>query len=64
MEHAPYSPDLARDDFWLFLKIKSALKWREFEDTEDIQKKCDDDTESYSTTGVTKMFPTVATSLG
>jgi hypothetical protein len=29
----------------------------------DIQK-CDDGTESYSTTGVSEMFPTVAASLG
>jgi hypothetical protein len=24
MEHPPYSPDLALNDLWLFLKIKSA----------------------------------------
>jgi hypothetical protein len=38
------------------------LKGRRFEDTEDIQK-CDDGTESYSTTGVPKIFPTVAGSI-
>jgi transposase len=47
----PYSPDLAPNDVWLFPKIKSALKGRRFQDIEDI-KKCDNDTESYSTTGV------------
>jgi hypothetical protein len=52
------SPDLARNDFWLVLKIKSALKGRRCQDTED------DGTEDYSTTGVPKMFPTVAASLG
>jgi len=26
VEHPPYSPDLAPDDFWLFPKIESALK--------------------------------------
>jgi len=26
MEHLPYSPNLAPNDFWLFSKIKSALK--------------------------------------
>jgi histone-lysine N-methyltransferase SETMAR len=26
MEHPPFSPDLALNDFWLFSKIKSALK--------------------------------------
>jgi histone-lysine N-methyltransferase SETMAR len=26
IKHPPYSPDLAPNDFWLFPKIKSALK--------------------------------------
>jgi hypothetical protein len=26
MEHPPYSPDLTHGDFWLFPKIKPALK--------------------------------------
>jgi hypothetical protein len=26
MKHSPYSPDLYPNDFWLFPKIKSALK--------------------------------------
>jgi hypothetical protein len=38
MEHLPYSPNLAPDDFWLFQKIKSALKGQRVQDTEDIQK--------------------------
>jgi hypothetical protein len=63
VEHTPYAPDLAPNDFWLFTQIKSALKRRRFRDTEDIQKS-DDVTESYSTTEVPKMFPTMATSLG
>jgi hypothetical protein len=49
---------LALNDYWLFPKIKSALKGLRFQDTEDIWK--EDDTESYSTNGVLKMFPTVA----
>jgi hypothetical protein len=61
--HPPCSLDLAPNDFWLFPNINSALKRRRFQDIEDI-KKCDDGTESCSTTGVPKMFPTVATSLG
>jgi len=32
MEHPPYSPDLALHDFWLFPKIKSALKGQRFQD--------------------------------
>jgi hypothetical protein len=38
MEHPPYSPDLAPNDFWLFPEIKSALKRPSFQDTEDIQQ--------------------------
>jgi len=38
MEHPPYSPDLALNDFWLFPKIKSSLKGQRFQDTEDIQQ--------------------------
>jgi hypothetical protein len=26
MDHAPYSPDLAPADFWLFPKLKGVLK--------------------------------------
>jgi hypothetical protein len=48
----------------LFPKIKSALKERIFRDKEDILRKCDNGTESYSTTGVPKIFPMVAASLG
>jgi hypothetical protein len=38
MEHPPYSPDLALNDFWLFPEIKYALKGRRFQNNEDIQK--------------------------
>jgi len=34
----PYSPDLAHCDFFLFQKIKSAVKGHHFESTEYIQK--------------------------
>jgi transposase len=34
----PYSPDLSPPDISLFLKIKSTLKVRIFEDTEDIKR--------------------------
>jgi hypothetical protein len=62
MEHPPYSPYLAPNDFWLFPKIKSSLNGRIFPIMKTF-KKCNDDTESYSTTQVPKMFPTVAASL-
>jgi hypothetical protein len=63
MELPSYSRDLAPNDFWVFLKIKSLLKGRRFQDIEDIKKKSDNGTESYSTTGFPKLFPTVAASL-
>jgi hypothetical protein len=44
MEHSPYSPDLALNDFWLFPKIKPALKGFRLP-----TKKSDNSTESYST---------------
>jgi hypothetical protein len=37
MKLRPYSPDLALNDFWLFPKLKSALKGQRFQDIEDIQ---------------------------
>jgi hypothetical protein len=55
---------LALNDFWLFPKIKSALKGQRFQDTEDTQKKCDNGIESYYTTGFPQMFPTVTASIG
>jgi hypothetical protein len=64
MEFPSYFPDSALNDFWLFPKIKSALKGRRFLDSEYIQKKYDDGTESYSTTGVLNMSATVAALLG
>jgi hypothetical protein len=39
MEHPPYYPDLIPNGFWLFPKIKSALKERRFRDIEDIHPK-------------------------
>jgi len=52
---------LASNDFWLFPKIKPALNGQRFQDIEDSQKKSDSGTESYSTTGVSKMFGTLTT---
>jgi hypothetical protein len=47
----------------MFPEIKSALKGLRIQDTEGTRK-CDDCTGSYYTTGILKLFPTVATSLG
>ena len=37
LEHPAYSPDLAPNDFFLFLKIKEILKGRHFDDNDDIR---------------------------
>jgi transposase len=34
----PYTPDLPPADFFLFLKLKSTLKGRQFQTTEEIEK--------------------------
>ena len=38
MDHPPYSPDLALCDFWLFPKLKNALKGQIFADLSDIKR--------------------------
>ena len=37
-DHPPYSPDLTPSDFWLFPKLKNALKGQRFADLSDIQR--------------------------
>jgi hypothetical protein len=37
LDHPSYSPDLALYDFWLFPKLKTALKDHRFSDIADIQ---------------------------
>jgi hypothetical protein len=37
LEHPPYSPDVAPNDFFLFLKIKEILKRRHFDDIDNIR---------------------------
>jgi hypothetical protein len=65
MEHPPYSPDLASNDLWLPLKIKFALKRRQFQDMEDIKKKKGTTaSKDISKQELKKMFPTEAASLG
>ena len=39
VRQAPYSPDLALCDFWMFPKLKTILKERQFQSREDIMKK-------------------------
>jgi hypothetical protein len=38
MDHPHYSPDLGPWDFWLFPKLKNALKRQRFADLFDIQR--------------------------
>jgi len=38
MDHPPYSTDLAPYDFWLFLKLRNALRGQKFSDLSDIQR--------------------------
>jgi len=38
MDHPPYSPELAPCNFWLFPKLKKALKGQRFADLSDIQR--------------------------
>jgi hypothetical protein len=59
MEHPPYSPDIALNDFWLFPKIKSATKGRRLH-----PEKCDSSTENYPTTGVPNMFNDSSSTVG
>jgi len=60
MDHPPYSPDLAPCDFWLFPKLKNALKGQRFADITDIQ--CENVTASYSAKRFPRLFPAVAPS--
>jgi hypothetical protein len=36
MDHSPFSPDLARCDFWLFPKLKNALMGQRFADIQHV----------------------------
>jgi histone-lysine N-methyltransferase SETMAR len=38
LDYPPYSPDLAPCHFWLFPKLKTALKGHRFSDIADIQR--------------------------
>jgi hypothetical protein len=63
MEHPSCSPDLVPNDSWVFPNMKSVLKRQRFQDSEYIQNKMRRHTENCFTTGIPKMFPTLAVSL-
>ena len=56
IRQAPYSPDLAPCDFWLFPKLKTTLKGRRFQSREDIMKKATEELQSNSGGGVYEVF--------
>jgi hypothetical protein len=62
MEHLPCSPDMAPNDFWLFPKIKSALKGRRFRILKTPEKLTA--LEAIPQQDFQKIFPTVAASFG
>jgi hypothetical protein len=40
LDHPPYSPDLAPADFWLFPKVKLAMKGNRHDTIQGIQREC------------------------
>jgi len=56
LEHPPYSPDLAAVDFYLFPRLKSALKGRRFCDSTDIMKNATDELKRLSQSGLQECF--------
>jgi transposase len=58
LHHAPYSPDLAPCDFFLFPKLKHSLKETNFQTTEDIQRKTTDLLKGFTQNDFQKCFHT------
>jgi hypothetical protein len=56
LHHAPYSPDLAPRDFFLFLKLKHSLKGTHFQSIEDIQRKMTDLLKGFTQNDFEKCF--------
>jgi histone-lysine N-methyltransferase SETMAR len=52
LEHPPYSPDLAAVDFYLFPRLKSAMKRRRFCDATDIINNAKDELKRLSQSGL------------
>jgi hypothetical protein len=61
INHPPYSPDLAPNDFWLFPTLKTGLKGTRFATMEDIE--CDDRTPRDSKRSLPPVLPTMAGSV-
>jgi hypothetical protein len=56
LHHAPYSPDLAPCDFFLFPKLKNSLKGTHFQSIEDIQRKTTDLLKGFTQNDFQKCF--------
>ena len=56
MLQPPYSPDLAPCDFFLFQKVKSAVKGYRFESTEDIHSSVTQTFKQHATKYVQRML--------
>ena len=56
VRQAPYYPNLAPCDFWLFPKLKLTLKGRQFQSREDIMKKSTEELQGIVELGVQKVF--------
>jgi transposase len=61
---APYSPDMAPCDFWLFPKLKRPLKGSRFDSREDIIAERDEGAEKPSRRSFPEMLPAVEGTLG
>jgi hypothetical protein len=58
LHHAPYSPDLAPCDLFLFPKLKHSLNGTHFQSTEDIQRKTTDLLKGFTQNDFQKCFHT------
>jgi hypothetical protein len=56
LHHAPYSPDLAPCDFFLFPKLKHSLKGTYFQSIEDIKRKTMDLLKGFTQNDIQKCF--------
>ena len=56
LQHPPYSPDLAPNDFWLFPRLKTKLKGTRFQSIEEIQQNATRELESISKLGFQSCF--------
>jgi transposase len=56
LHHAPYSPDLAPCDLFLFPKLKHLLKGTHFQSIEDIQRKTTDLLKGFTQNDFQKCF--------